>query len=157
MAVEFSQEAYSIFQDTLKRYPTKKAALLPILHQAQKEFGYISQEAVEYVAGLLELTPAEVEGVVTFYTMYFRKQMGKHVIQVCGTLSCSLLGSKHIVEHISKKLNIEPGETTEDDKFSLLKVECLGSCGTAPMMQINEDYYEDLTAEKVDEILDKLS
>ncbi|MFC1731703.1 NADH-quinone oxidoreductase subunit NuoE [candidate division KSB1 bacterium] len=156
MAVEFTQNTLQEFHRLLERYPTKRAVSLPTLHLAQKEFGYISDEVIEYVGELLDLTPAEVANVVSFYTMFYRKSMGKYIIQVCHTLSCSLLGARHIVDHISQKLGIKPGETTSDGRFSLLKVECLGSCGTAPVMQINDDYYEDLTPEKIDDILDGL-
>jgi len=156
MAVEFAQETLRELNDILKRYPTKRAATLPALHLAQRDFGYISQETIEYIAQLLELTPAEVTDTVTFYTMFYRKPMGKYVVQVCHTLSCSLLGASHIVEYISKKLGIKPGETTEDGKFSLIKVECLGACGTAPVMRINDDYYENLTEEKIDKIFSDL-
>lgn len=156
MAVEFSQETLKEFNEILKRYPTKRAASLPALHLARREFGYISDEAIEYVAKLIELTPAELTNVVSFYSMFYRMPMGRYVIQVCHTLSCSLLGAADIVEHFSRKLGIKPGETTEDNKFSLVKVECLGSCGTAPVFRINDVYYEGLTLEKIDELLNGL-
>lgn len=156
MALEFSQEALAEFNDILTRYPDKRAASMPSLHLAQREFGYISQEAIDYVARLLDLTPAEITDVATFYTMYYKQPMGKYVIQVCRTLSCAIMGAGSITEHISRRLGIKPGETTEDGLFSLIEVECLGSCGTAPVMRINNEYYEDLTAEKVDGVLDGL-
>ncbi|MFC1557574.1 NAD(P)H-dependent oxidoreductase subunit E, partial [candidate division KSB1 bacterium] len=112
MAVEFTQNTLQEFHRLLERYPTKRAVSLPTLHLAQKEFGYISDEVIEYVGELLDLTPAEVANVVSFYTMFYRKSMGKYIIQVCHTLSCSLLGARHIVDHISQKLGIKPGETT---------------------------------------------
>ena len=145
------------FRSILTRYPTKRAALLPTLHLAQREFGYISSETIEYIASLLELTPAEVWNAVSFYSLFYRKAMGMYVVQVCQTLSCSLLGAQHILDHLVKKLGINPGETTSDKRFSLLKVECLGSCGTAPVMRINDEYYENLTTEKIDALLDSLS
>jgi NADH-quinone oxidoreductase E subunit len=145
------------FRSILTRYPTKRAALLPTLHLAQREFGYISSETLEYIASLLELTPAEVWNAVSFYSLFYRKAMGMYVVQVCQTLSCSLLGAQHILDHLVKKLGINPGETTSDKRFSLLKVECLGSCGTAPVMRINDEYYENLTTEKIDALLDSLS
>lgn len=156
MAVEFSQETLQEFYEILKRYPTKMAASLPALHIAQRDFGYITDETIEYVAGLLDLTHVEMQNTVSFYTMFYREEMGKYVIQVCHTLSCSLLGAATIVDHIKNKLGIAPGETTPDKKFSLVKVECLGSCGTAPVMRINDDYYENLTIQKIDEIIDNL-
>ena len=159
MAETFSKSAIAELYQILSRYPSRFggiAALIPVLHLAHREFGYISTETAEYVAALLELTPAEVRNAISFYSLFYRREMGKYVIQVCQTLSCSLLGSHHILEHISKKLNIKPGETTTDEKFSLVTVECLGSCGTAPVMRINDDYYENLTVERVDEVLDSL-
>ena len=157
MAVEFSQETLKEFKGLLKRYPTKMAASLPTLYLAQRDFGHITGEIVEYIAQLLDLTPAELHGIVSFYTMLYREEMGKHVIQVCHTLSCSLLGAATIVDQLRDKLGIAPGETTPDKKFSLIKVECLGSCGTAPVMRINNDYYENLTFDRIDEIIEKLN
>ena len=152
----FSDKTKAEFDDLLKKYPDTQAALLPVLHLAQREFGYVSREVMDYVASLLKLPPSEVYGVATFYTMYNKKPVGRYFIQVCKNISCSMLGAEDIVKHLEKKLGIRTGETTKDNMFTLTTVECLGSCGTAPMMQINDDYYENLTAEKVDEILDSL-
>jgi len=124
---------------------------------AQKQWGWISKEVMEYVAKLLELPPVKVYEVVTFYTMFHQKPVGKYHFQVCRTLSCELCGKEEIVHHLKKKLGIGLGEVSADGRFSLTEVECLGSCGTAPMAQINEDYHENLTPEKLDEILKKLS
>ena len=157
MSVEFSQKTLQEFEGLLDRYPTRKAASIPTLFLAQRDFGYISNEVIEYVSGLLDLTVAETNNIVSFYTMFYREKMGKHVIQVCHTLSCSLLGAANIVDHLKSKLGISPGETTLDNQFSLLKVECLGACGTAPAMRINDDYYESLTLNKIDELIDKLA
>jgi len=151
--MEFSTETRNRFEETLKLYPDKRAALLPALWLAQKEFGYVSREAMEYVAGLLDLTPAYVFGVSTFYTMYNKEPAGRHLIQVCTNLPCALMGAEHVVEYLSQKLGIKAGQTTPDKKFSLLRVECLGACGAAPMMQINDTYYENLTRDKIDQIL----
>ncbi len=140
----------------LARYPNREAAILPTLHLAQREFGTLTGEAIEYVANLLGFTPARIEGVATFYTMYTRKAVGKYHLQICRNLSCSLMGAEHLIEHVSGKLGVRPGGTTADGKFTLSTVECLGSCGTAPVMQVNDDYYEDLSEEKVDAILDGL-
>lgn len=156
MAVEFSQSAHEEYERILSRYPEREAAILPTLHLAQREFGYLSGDVVEYVSGLLGFSEARIFGVATFYTMYNKKPVGRYHIQVCKNLSCSLLGARHIIGHITTKLGIEAGETTPDNKFSLSLVECLGSCGTAPMMQINDDYYEGLAPEKIDGILDGL-
>jgi len=140
----------------LARYPDRQAAILPTLHLAQREFGFLSPETISTVAALLGFTPAQIEGVATFYTMYNRKPVGKYHLQVCRNLSCSLMGAEALIEHMSRKLGIKPGGTTADGTFTLSTVECLGSCGTAPVMQINDDYYENLTEESVDAILDGL-
>jgi NADH-quinone oxidoreductase E subunit len=157
MALEFSPETYRKFEETVSRYPRKEAAMLPVLYLAQQEFGFLSAEAVDYVAKLMGQPPARVAGVVTFYTMLNSKPVGRHHIQVCRTLSCALSGAEKITSLIKAQLGIEPGQTTPDGRFTLSEVECLASCGTGPMMQINDDYYENLTAEKVTEILNKLS
>jgi NADH-quinone oxidoreductase E subunit len=156
MAVEFSPETFKKFEETLSRYPKKEAAMLPVLYLAQQEFGYLSAEAIEYVARLMGQSPAKVHGVVSFYTMYNMKPIGRHHIQVCRTLSCALAGAEKITDFIKNKLAIELGQTTADRRFTLSEVECLASCGTGPMMQINDDYYENLNEESVTEILDSL-
>jgi NADH-quinone oxidoreductase E subunit len=156
MALEFSPEAYRKFEETVARYPKKEAAMLPVLNLAQQEFGYLGQEAIEYVAKLMGQPPARVRGVVSFYTMLNMKPIGRHHIQVCRTLPCALRGAEKITSLIGQELGIEVGQTTADGKFTLSEVECLASCGTAPMMQINDDYYEDLTEDKVTEILREL-
>jgi NADH-quinone oxidoreductase E subunit len=156
MALEFSPEAYKKFEDTVRRYPKKEAAMLPVLNLAQEEFGYLDQEAIEYVAKIMGQPPARVSGVVSFYTMLNMKPVGRHHIQVCRTLPCALRGAERLTGFIGKTLGIEVGQTTADGKFTLSEVECLASCGTAPMMQINDHYYENLTDEKAAEILGAL-
>ena len=156
MSVAFSDAARAEFERLATRYPDRKAVILPALHLAQKEFGYVSDDAIVYIAGLVGASPAEIEGVATFYTMYNRKPVGKYHVQICRNISCSLLGAEHLIEHLSAKLGIRPGETTPDGKFTLTKVECLGSCGTAPVMQVNDEYHEHLTVESIDRILDRL-
>ena len=156
MAVEFSQETLKRFGEIVGRYPKKDAAMLPVLYLAQREFGYLSPEAIEYVAELMDVSPARVYGVVTFYTMLNMKPVGKYHIQVCRTLPCALVGAEKIATLLKSKLGIQAGETTPDGKFTLSEVECLASCGTGPMMQINDDYYENLTQAKVEEILRSL-
>lgn len=156
MALEFSPEAYKKFEETVGRYPKKEAAMLPVLYLAQEEFGYLSPEAIEYVARLMGQSPAQVTGVVSFYTMLNMKPIGRYHIQVCRTLPCALRGAEKLTSFLEKILGIEVGQTTEDGRFTLSEVECLASCGTAPMMQINEDYYESLTEEKTAEIVDSL-
>lgn len=140
------------------RYPRPKSALLPALHLAQRAHdGWLSDDLMIEVAEEMGLPPAEVRSVASFYTMFNRRPVGKHLVQVCTNISCSLLGAEHIVEHLKRVLGIEVGQTTEDGLFTLLEVECLGSCGTAPMMQIDDSYYENLTVGRVDEILAELA
>jgi NADH-quinone oxidoreductase subunit E len=153
----FSEEAMKTAQTIISRYPEgkQKSALLPILHLAQAEFGgWLSPETMDYVASLLKIRPVEVFEVASFYTMYNLKPMGKCVLEVCQTSSCWLNGAEDIVKYIEKKLNIKVGETTKDGMFSLKVAECLGSCGTAPMLQCGASYHENLTYEKVDAILE---
>lgn len=140
----------------IARYPEPKAALLPVLWEVQRAQGYVDHAAEEWVAARLGVTPAHVHGCVTFYTMYKQRPSGTYHIQVCTTLSCMLRGSDELVSHLERKLGIGVGETTADGRFSLVRVECLGSCGTAPMFQLNDDYHENLTAERVDQLLDGL-
>ena len=154
--MEFSEETRKKFKQTLLRYPQKEAALLPTLYLAQEEFGHLSPEVIQYVAELMEIPSPRVYGVATFYTMFNKEPVGKYHIQVCNNISCSLRGADQLVEHLKEKLKIEVGETTPDNKFTLSAVECLGFCDKSPAMQINDDYYPDLTQEKIDEILEKL-
>jgi NADH-quinone oxidoreductase E subunit len=156
MAVAFSQESLKRFDEIVHRYPKKEAAMLPVLYLAQREFGYIGPEVMDYVAEIMDVPVARVYGVVTFYTMFNMKPIGRHHIQVCRTLPCALAGSERITAAIKEKLKIGVGETTPDGRFTLTEVECLASCGTAPMMQVNDDYYENLTEKNVGEILDRL-
>ncbi len=151
-----SDHAKSAIEAEFVKYPDKRSALLPALWIAQKEVGYLSESAMMDVAVLLDLTPVQVYEVATFYTMYHLKPVGKYHIQVCKTLSCALVGAGKLIEHISQRLGVEIGGTTEEGLFSLQLVGCLASCGSGPMMQINEDYYEFLTPEKVDRILEDL-
>jgi len=140
----------------IREYPEARSALLEVLHLIQKERGYIADEDMEYAAAKVGLPVARVAGVVSFYTMLRRKPVGRHHIQICRTLSCQLRGSREILEHLKKRLGIGEGEVTPDGRFSLVTVECLGSCGTAPMMQVNDDYHENLTLERLDALLDSM-
>ena len=155
-AREFSPQAKAEIERLLVRYPVKQAVLLPVLRIAEREFGRIDEASVACVARELGLSPGHVHGVLTFYTHYRRPGDGKYVVQVCSTLSCALRGAREVVRHLEDRLGIQPGQTTPDGKFTLKKVECLGSCGTAPVVQINDDYHEDLTPQKLDKILDSL-
>jgi NADH-quinone oxidoreductase subunit E len=157
MAVEFSPAAKAKFEQILPRYPIKRAAIMPTLWLAQEEFGWLSHDVLAYVAGLLELSPAFVASVASFYTMYYRQPMGRHHVQVCTNLSCALVGADRIVDCLRQRLRVEVGQTTADGRFSLSEAECLGSCGTAPMMQVNDDYWENLTPERTLEIIERLA
>jgi NADH-quinone oxidoreductase subunit E len=158
--IKFNNETLAMVQSIIKRYPEgkQKSALLPLLHLAQAEFdGWLSVPAMDYVASLLSIKPIEVYEVASFYSMFNLKPVGKCLIEVCRTSSCWLRGANEIVEHIVNRLGIKDGETTADGKFTLKTVECLGSCGTAPMLQIGEQYYEDLTFDKVDSLINEWS
>lgn len=139
--------------DIVGRYPVRRSALIPLLYLAQRDTGYITEAAMIEIAGILKLTPPQVYETVTFYTMLNLKQVGKFHIQVCKSLMCALVGSDTLIDWIKTRLGIGPGETTPDGAFTLSTVECLAACGTGPMMQINDDYYERLTEEKLDRIL----
>lgn len=158
MAYQFPQKLEDKFQHLIKRYPQKRAVLLPILHDVQAELGYLTKEALAYVAERVELNPSQVREVASFYTMFRFEKSGTFVLQLCQTLSCYLRGGDDLVKHIENKLGIKPGETTSDGKFKLELVECLASCDTAPVMQVNRwDYHEKLDVEKLDQVLEALS
>ena len=157
MSFSFTADRQKRFDELLSKYPDKRSVALPALHLAQEQEGYLSLETIETLAKMLEITPASLMDTVSFYTMFRTKPQGKYLLQVCQTLSCSLAGADRIVSHLANKYRLKVGETTEDGKFTLLKVECLGSCGTAPVVQINDDYYEKMTPDKLDRILSKLS
>ena len=153
----FSSEVEAEIDRHLAKYPWKRSAILPLMFIVQRERGYLDPPGVLYLANRLGLRITDIWEVATFYSMLHTKPIGKYHIQVCKTLSCKLLGSQRFTEHCSKKLGIKVGETTPDGKFSLSEVECLGSCGTAPMFQVNFEYHENLTTERVDQILDSLT
>ncbi len=155
-AMQFSEGARKDYEDILHHYPTKEAAVKTVLWLAQREFGAITADVEGFLSGLMGISEAYIHGVATFYTMFNKQPVGKYHIQVCHNLPCALLGAEHLIDHLREMLKIEVGETTEDGLFTLSEVECLGSCGTAPMMQINDDYYENLTAEAVDGIIARL-
>ena len=140
-----------------KRYPTTKALILPVLWMVQEQEGYISEDSMREVAEILNLTVAHVLGVVTFYTMLHDKPQGRHHIEVCTNVSCLLRGSDDIMKHLEKRTGVSCGSTSADGKFTLKETECMGACGFAPMIAIGEEYYENLTPAKVDEILEKLT
>ncbi|MFQ5888757.1 MAG: NADH-quinone oxidoreductase subunit NuoE [Gemmatimonadota bacterium] len=140
----------------LSRYPEKRAALLPLLNYAQERNGWVSPEAMVEIADALDLTPAHVHSVATFYTMYNRHPLGKHVIQVCTNISCHLNRADDVLRSFLEETGTRPGEVSEDGRFTVLEVECLGACGFATVVQINDEYYENVTPESVREILDGL-
>lgn len=156
MSFNFTDQNLERIKQEFKKYPEKQPVVMKALYIGQEQNGYISNEVIKEVANLLEMPSEEVLGVVTFYTMYHRKPMGKYHIQVCTNVSCMLRGGYEIWDNVKEKLGIENLEVTEDSIFSLEEVECMGSCGTAPMIAVNEDYYENLSKEKVEEILESL-
>ena len=156
MALEFSVQAKQQIDRLLTRYPTKQAALLPVLHVAQDEFGYLPDEALDLVAKTLELPPSHVYGVITFYTMFHREHAGRNELMVCTNISCMLRGGYEILHHIEQKLGIKAGQTTPDGAFTLVEEECLAACANAPMMICGNDYFLDLTPQKVDAILEDM-
>ena len=139
--------------EIVSRYPVRRSALIPLLYLAQRDEGFVSEAAMKEIAGLLRLTPPQVYETATFYTMINLKRVGKFHLQVCKSLMCALAGSDTVIGWVKTKLGIGPGETTSDGLFTLSAVECLAACGTAPMMQVNEDYYERLTEERFDQVL----
>ncbi len=158
-AVKFSIDTRARINEIILHYPEerRKSALLPVLHIAQQELGgYLSDDVMDYVASLLELQPIEVYEGATFYSMFHLEPVGKYVIEVCQTGPCAICGSERIVDHLEKILGIKAGKTTTNGLFTLKTVECLGSCGTAPVMQINTVFYESLTEEKIIQIIDDL-
>ncbi len=152
---EFAPEIVEEMQSHLAKYPPERSrsALIPLLMLVQRERGWIDNPGVNFLAKFLDLEVTDVWETATFYSMFNLRQVGRHHIQICKTLSCKIMGEPEITEHICSKLGIHAGETTDDGKFTVTMVECLGSCGTAPMMQIGFDYHEDLTVEKVDKVL----
>lgn len=155
---EFSPEVVDEMRSHLNKYPAERSrsALIPLLFVIQRERGWVDNPGVNYLAGFLGLEVTDVWETATFYSMFDLRPMGKYHLQVCKTLSCKIMGEPDITEHICNKYDIHPGQTSADGKVTLSLVECLGSCGTAPMMQIGFDYHEDLTTEKLDQILDSL-
>ena len=152
----FSAEVEAEIDWHLAKYPVMRSAILPLMFVVQRERGYLDPPGVAYLAQRLNLRITDIWEVATFYSMLNTKPVGKYHIQICKTLSCKIMGEGKITEHVCNKLGIKPGETTADGKFTISLVECLGSCGTAPMFQIGFDYYENLTPAKVDQILDAL-
>ena len=158
-SVQFSDEILKKLDLIISRYPEgkQKSAMLPVLHIAQEELGgYLSVDVMDYVASLLNVQPIEVYEVATFYSQYYLENVGKYVIEVCHTGPCAICGGETISEYLQHKLNISVGETTNDGLFTLKEVECLGACGSAPVMQINTEFYENLTDQGIDQLLEEM-
>jgi NADH-quinone oxidoreductase subunit E len=152
----FSQETEEKFKHLTSIYPRKRSALIPMLLLAQKEHGYVKPETIEYVAKYLDLNPSEVDSIMSFYTLLRRRPVGKYHIMICTNLSCLLRGSDEIEACVKRRLGVELGEVTPDALFSAIEFECLGSCTTAPCMQVNGEFYENLDVQKTESILDEL-
>jgi NADH-quinone oxidoreductase E subunit len=155
-ALKVTTEADKRADEIVSRYPQKRSAVMPLLYIAQEHTRFITQQAVEWVAAKLDLPPVQVWEVATFYTMYYKKPVGKYHVQVCRTLPCALRGARKVSEYFHKRLGVKPGEVTKDGLWSFEEVECLGSCGTAPMCQINDVFFENLTDEKLDGIVARI-
>ena len=154
----YTAENRARLAEIVTRYPPdrRRSAVLPALYLAQYQQGYITASAIRYVAGLLDITPAEVEDVVSFYTMFYTKPVGKFVLQVCRTLSCALNGAERVTEELQAKLGIRPGETDASGTFTLIEVECLGACDRAPVVMVNDAWYECLKPEDAAKLVDDL-
>ena len=156
MAYKISEKTKAKIDELLKTYPQKEAVLIPALHEVQKEAGWVSEDAIDALSACLGMPYARVKGVVTFYTMFNRVPVGKYHLQVCRNISCHFMGAPDILRHLKDKLKIAEGGTTEDGLFTLSTVECLGSCGTAPVIAVNETYHENMSVEKTDLLLQEL-
>ena len=164
MAIKASVESSKSLSDAAEakvkelrdKYPQVKSAIMPALYIAQEELGWLTDDAIRWVSDRLDLPPSHVIQVATFYTMYYKKPVGKYHVQVCRTLSCMVCGARKLSAKLRERLSVEPNEITEDGMWSWEEVECLGSCGTAPMLEINDVYFENLTAEKLDELMDRI-
>ncbi|MBU3700032.1 MAG: NADH-quinone oxidoreductase subunit NuoE [Candidatus Kapabacteria bacterium] len=154
MSTTFTPEELSSVAALKAKYPEPKAAIMPVLWMAQKKWGWLSEDVIKEVARVMDLPYAHVLGVASFYTMYFKKPMGKHHVQVCTNVSCMLRGGEQLYKHAKEKLGIGHNQATADGVFSLEEVECMGACGGAPMIAINETFYENATASQLDSLLD---
>ena len=153
----FSESLTKKLNSIISKSETKRSALIPVLREIQNEYGYLSAESMEQAANMLEISPSSVQNVATFYTMFFTEPAGKHVVWVCRTLSCALRGAEHVEHYMCDKLGIKTGETTDDGKITLMEAECLASCGTAPVMLVDNTLGENLTKARVDQVIEELS
>lgn len=153
-SISFSSEELAEVERLKAKYPEPKAAIMPVLWMAQKKWGWLSEDVLRYVGEVLQLPYAHVLGVASFYTMYFKKPMGRHHVQVCTNVSCMLRGGKELYQHVQHKLGVGNNQATADGVFSLEEVECMGACGGAPMIAVNETFHENVDVASVDRILD---
>src|SRR5512134_551032 len=151
--MELTPDNKARFDEILRRYPVKRSALLPTLRLAQEQEGWLSREAIEHVAALLDLTPAQVHDTASFYTMFRLQPEGKTLIEICTTLSCALGGAEQLLEHTCRRLGVKPGGTSADGRFTVKSVECLAACGGAPAVQVNGEWLEHATAGDIDRVL----
>ncbi|MGB2690899.1 MAG: NADH-quinone oxidoreductase subunit NuoE [Thermodesulfobacteriota bacterium] len=152
----FSETLVKKLNAIISKSETKRSALIPVLREIQNEYSYLSAESMEEAANMLEISPSSVQNVATFYTMFFTEPSGKHVVWVCRTLSCALRGAEHVEHYMCDKLGIKTGETTPDGKITLMEAECLASCGTAPVMLVDNTLEENLTKARVDQVIQEL-
>ena len=157
MSIKLSEKAEKRVEELKKLYPFKESAVMPALYIAQEELGQITDQAIEWVAEKIGMAPIHVKEVATFYTMYYKKPVGKYHFQVCRTLSCALRGARQLTERLHQRFGLKPGEVSKDGMWSYEDVECLGSCGTAPMCEVNDCYFENLSPEKIDQIIDRIA
>ncbi|HDH04213.1 MAG TPA: NADH-quinone oxidoreductase subunit NuoE [Nitrospirae bacterium] len=151
----FNETVLKEIEEIKAKYPERRSALLPSLYIAQREFGWLSHEAMECVSKALNVPEAMVRGTASFYSMYKHKPVGRHVIQLCTNISCMILGAEKLVDFIGTRYEVQPGGTSPDNRFSLVIMECIGACGTAPAMLVNTDFHENLSEKRIEEILDK--
>jgi NADH-quinone oxidoreductase subunit E len=152
----FTSENDNIAREIIDRYPRSRSALIPLLHLAQEQDGYVAEDAMEHIAELLEITPAEVLGTCSFYEMFKREPVGEYLVNVCTNISCMLRGGEELLEHLENRLGIKAGATTADGKFTLEDVECVAACTEAPCLQVNYRYFGDISHEEVDTLLEDL-
>jgi NADH-quinone oxidoreductase E subunit len=151
----FNETVLKEIEDIRVKYPDRRSALLPSLYIAQREFGWLSHEAMRVVAKTLNLPEAEVRGTASFYAMFRHKPVGRNLIQLCTNVSCMILGSEALVDLLNKKYGVEPDGTSRDGRFSLVIMECIGACGMGPAMLVNTDFYDNLTEQRIEEILER--
>ena len=155
--IQFSPEELDTIEKLKALYPDSKSAIMPVLWMAQKKWGWLSINVMRHVGEVMNLPYSHVFGVASFYTMYFKKPMGRYHVQVCTNVSCMLRGGEKLYDHVSRRYGIGHNQRTQDGMFSLEEVECMGACGGAPMVAINEDYHENISVEDLDRLLDSLA